>query len=211
MTSFKLPKSAERYKKIPKNKLIPKTKQGVDGNKLFYDISAIAIVYWLSESTIHIPKTDNVKELIILDIILKTKNIPKDAVKIIQESFGSHSPILFSFRYEENFCYGISLLDEKKYYFSDWNEVKEFQFNDTNLERIYQGLVKQFLTNIDADTTKNVDFKHTIELDSKAADLTKRIETLKGKISREKQFNKKTELNRELKQLKKELKQYKGY
>lgn len=205
MIIFNLPISAKKFKRIPKNKLIPKTRQGTDGAKLFYDISTMAITHWLSESTINISKTENIKEIIIMDIILKVKGIPKEAVKIIQNSFGINSPILFLFQYENFFCYGISLLEEKKYYFSKWNEEKEFNFLDTNLEKVYQNIVKQFLSNIQPNTKKNVDFKETIEIDNKIAELSKNIEVLKGKISREKQFNKKTELNKDLKKLKKEL------
>lgn len=206
MNNFNLPKSAENYRKIPKNKLIQKTKYGVDGNKLFSTISNIAITHWISETTINISKTANITEIIILQLDLKEFEIPKEVVKIIQDSFSISSPILFVFKYEENFCYGIFLLDEKKYYFSKWNEEKEFNFIDTNLEKVYQNIVKQFLTNIDTKINKDIEFKDFIELNEKIANLNKQIDMLKSKINKEKQFNKKTELNKELKKLKESLK-----
>lgn len=142
----------------------------------------------------------------ILQLDLKEFEIPKEAVKIIQDSFSISSPILFVFRYEESFCYGIFLLEEKKYFFSKWNEEKEFNFVDTNLEKVYQNIVKQFLTNLDIDISKTIDFKDSLELDNKIANLNKQIDMLKSKINKEKQFNKKTELNKELKKLKENLK-----
>lgn len=210
MQRFILPQSTQRYKKIPKNKLIQKTKYGVDGSKIFADIASIAITHWLSESTINISKTNVIKEILILEIDLKETIIPKEAIKIIQNSLGSNTPILFTIKHGDDFCYGISLLDEKKYYFSKWNEEKEFNFVDTNLEKVYQNIVKLFLSNIEISTDKNIDFKQTIELDKQITDLTKKIDALKAKMFKEKQFNKKTELNKQLKNLQKELQTLKG-
>ncbi|MDN5114818.1 DUF4391 domain-containing protein [Aliarcobacter butzleri] len=210
MNNFNVPKNAENYKKIPKNKLIQKTKYGVDGNKLFSTISSIAITHWLSETTINISKTKNISEILILQLDLKEFEIPKDAVKIIQDSFSISSPILFVFRYEENFCYGIFLLDEKKYFFSKWNEEKEFNFINTNLEKVHQNIVKQFLTNLDIKVSENINYKDSLELDNKIANLNKQINMLKSKIFKEKQFNKKTELNKELKKLNQQLEILKG-
>src|SRR5574344_1560340 len=102
MNNFNLTKSDENYRKIPKNKLIQKTKYGVDGNKLFSTISNVAITHWISETTINISKTENVSEILILQLDLKEFEIPKEAVKIIQDSFSISSPILFVFRYEES-------------------------------------------------------------------------------------------------------------
>lgn len=197
---FNLPSSTVVDKFISKQTFIKKI---ANGKAIFSDIEKITWSYKLSPTTLKIDSTNKVEEIHIFSMSLKSDEIPTKALNEIKKLIPY--PILFVFKQQDNFCYGISLLDEKKYYFSKWNEQIQFNFNDTNLENIYQNIVKQFLTNIDNNTLKNTDFKQSIECDNKIAFLVKQIDSLKGKISREKQFNKKTELNKELKKLKKEL------
>jgi hypothetical protein len=205
MRSLNLPNSAFVNRFLSKQTFIKKIS---NGKAIFSDIEKITWAYKLSTSTINIDKTKQVEEIHIFNMILKSKDIPIKALKEINKLIPY--PILFVFEYNEEFCYGISLLDEKKYYFSKWNEEKEFNFVDTNLEKVYQNIVKQFLSNIEPDTRKDIGFKETIEIDKKIAEISKSIEVLKGKIAKEKQFNKKTELNKDLKRLKKELNNLKG-
>lgn len=203
--NLNLPKSAVVDRFLPKQTFIQKVS---NGKAIFADIEKITWSYKLSPSTIKIDGTAKVEEIHIFTMSLKSKEIPIKALNEIKKLIPY--PILFVFKNSEEFCYGISLIDEKKYYFSSWNEDKEFSFVDTNLEKVYQNIVKVFLTNVEVATKKEVDFKQSIELDGKITDLIKKIETLKSKIIREKQFNKKTELNKELKKLKKELQTIKG-
>jgi hypothetical protein len=205
MKKFNLPKSTVVDKFLSKQIFIKKIS---NGKAIFTNIEKITWGYKLSPNTINIEATSKVEEIHIFYMALKSKEIPTKALSEIKKLIPY--PIIFVFTYKEDFAYGISLIDEKKYYFSKWNEEKEFNFNDTNLEKVYQNIVKQFLTNIDIDTTKDIDFKQSIEIDNKITKLNKQIEVLKGKINREKQFNKKTELNKELKKLKKELKTLQG-
>lgn len=200
MRSLNLPNSAFVNRFLSKQTFIKKIS---NGKAIFSDIEKITWAYKLSTSTINIDKTKQVEEIHIFNMILKSKDIPFKALKEINKLIPY--PILFVFEYKEEFCYGISLLEEKKYYFSKWNEEKEFSFVDTNLEKVYQNIVKQFLSNIEPDTRKDIGFKETIEIDKQIAEKSKSIEVLKGKIAREKQPNKQFVLNKELKKLKKEL------
>lgn len=200
MRSLNLPNSAFVNRFLSKQTFIKKIS---NGKAIFSDIEKITWAYKLSVSTINIEGTKQVEEIHIFNIILKSKDIPFKALKETNKLIPY--PILFVFEYKEEFCYGISLLEEKKYYFSKWNEEKEFSFVDTNLEKVYQNIVKQFLTNIKSDTKKDIGFKETIKIDKQIQQLSKSIEVLKGKIAREKQPNKQFALNKELKKLKKEL------
>jgi len=200
MRSLNLTNSAFVNRFLSKQTFIKKIS---NGKAIFSDIEKITWAYKLSASTINIEGTKKVEEIHIFNMTLKSKNIPIKALKEINKLIPY--PILFIFEYNKEYCYGISLLDEKKYYFSNWNEEKEFNFVDTNLQKVYQNIVKLFLTNINLDTKKDIGFKELIEIDKQIAEISKSIEVLKGKIAREKQFNKKTELNKQLKILKKEL------
>ncbi len=198
MSSFNLPPSTKLRQKLKTS-----FEKRVKSRKIFEDIDAIVLTHKLAPNTINIPQTNNVVEILIFEITLKTKEIPKKTIQEIKKLIPI--PILFHFRYEDNFSYGISLEEEDKFYFSSWNEKIEFNFNDTNLEKVYQNLVKKFLKNIDTIPNENLDFKKIIQFDSKINKLSKEIDVLRKKRDKERQFNKKAILNKELKALQKKL------
>lgn len=140
---FNLPQSTIVNRFVSKQTFINKI---ANGKVLFSDIEKITWAHKLSPSTININKTQKVEEIHIFNMSLKSKELPIKALNEIKKLIPY--PILFVFKYKEHFSYGISLLEEKKYYFSKWNEEKTFEFSDTNLEKVYQNIVKQFLTNI---------------------------------------------------------------
>lgn len=195
---FVLPKNCQVEKFIPKNKFYTKTRISTKLKDEFTDsIAKIIWKYKLSPETLSIPKTQRVSEIQIFEIQLKEKVIPKNVLQLIDRLIPY--PILYFFRYNDYFAYGIRLKDElsKNYYFSEWNEVVEFNFNAIDLERVYHNIVSAFIKSVD---TRKRDFKEIIENDQQITILGKEIQTLKNKIKQEKQFNKKVELNTLLQQ-----------
>ncbi|MBU1659197.1 DUF4391 domain-containing protein [bacterium] len=192
--SFALPKSTLADKFLPKKVFEAKTPKG---KKVFKTVVKITLTHKLSPHTINIEKTVKVPEILLFEIVLHEKKIPKNAIKAIDAIISL--PILYKFVHEEHFCFGISLLEEKRYFYSEWDEVKEFSFSDTTLEKVYQNIVKSFLH---VSTTK--DFKESLALEQKVQTLGKEIQALENKIKNEKQFKKQLELSRILKPLEQE-------
>ena len=195
---FNLPNQAFIDKFLPKKTFEEKV---INGKKVFKDISKITLKYKLSPNTINIEKTQNIAEILIFEIILNEKNIPKNAIKTIDELV--IFPKLYVFKYKDDFCYGIFYKEEKKYFFSDWNETKEFNFNHTNLEKVYENLIKIFFKS-EASTIQN-DFKKSFQIENKIQNLKKEIEVLENKIKKEKQFKNKLLLSGQLTPLKTKL------
>lgn len=195
---FNLPNQAFIDKFLPKKTFEEKV---INGKKVFKDISKITLKYKLSPNTINIEKTQNIAEILIFEIILNEKNIPKNAIKTIDELV--IFPKLYVFKYKDEFCYGIFYKEEKKYFFSNWNETKEFNFNHTNLEKVYENLIKIFFKS-EASTIQN-DFRKSFQIENKIQNLKKEIEVLENKIKKEKQFKNQLELNKKLNPLKIEL------
>lgn len=195
---FNLPNQAFIDKFLPKKTFEEKV---INGKKVFKDISKITLKYKLSPNTINIEKTQNIAEILIFEIILNEKNIPKNAIKTIDELV--IFPKLYVFKYKDDFCYGIFYKEEKKYFFSNWNETKEFNFNHTNLEKVYENLIKIFFKS-EASTIQN-DFRKSFQIENKIQNLKKEIEVLENKIKKEKQFKNQLELNKKLNPLKIEL------
>ncbi|WP_213349707.1 DUF4391 domain-containing protein [Candidatus Vampirococcus lugosii] len=191
---------------LPKNCLVDKfvsktkfTSQVLVNTKLkdefTREIKRITWKYKLAETTLMIQATQKVKEIQIFEIELKNKEIPKNVLKLIDKLIPYY--ILYYFKYENNFAFGITLKDNvsKDYYFSDWNEELKFNFHAINLKIVLENIIKQFIKRVDTD---NNNFQDIIEKDKQITILTKEIQALKNKIKQEKQFNKKVELNKTL-------------
>ncbi|MDI9490346.1 MAG: DUF4391 domain-containing protein [Bacillota bacterium] len=191
------------------NKFIPKTKftqQSFVNTKLKQEftstIQKITWLYKISEETTGIPKTDLVEEIQVFELQLKQQIIPKKVIRLIHRSIPY--PILYILTYQGQTAYAIVLdTNEQKYeYFTDWNANIDITFSGNNLEKVYNNLVRSFITSID---TNEKPFAEVVSTDLKIKEVCKEIERFESKIKREMQFNKKVGLNQKLLSLKKEL------
>jgi hypothetical protein len=165
-------------------------------NEFINKIQKITWKYKLAENTIGITKTEKVTEIQIFEIELKEQVIPKNVLKVIDKAIPYQ--ILYLFVYKDNTAYGITLKENnltQNYYFSGWNEDVIFDFSGIDLEKVYQKLIKAFISN----EVKHLEsFDAIINTDNKIKKLEKDIETLSIKIKKEKQFNRKVDLNKVL-------------
>lgn len=193
---FDLPINCKVNKFIPKNTFYDKVTINSATKKDFINkIEKITWLYKLSDDTIGINKTDEVEEIQIFEVILKEKEVSKNVLKTIAKSI--QYPILFILKYNNNFCYAILVED---LYITDLNKEIEFKFNAINLKVLYENIVKQIINEED----NNNKFTDIIEQKNEQERIEKEIQKLKNAIKREKQFNRKVELNRKLNELKKE-------
>lgn len=192
-----LPNSAYVNKFIAKSKFYERANLDTKlQNEFVNKIQRITWMYKLSEETIGISKTDNVTEIQIFELVLKERKIPKNVLKVIDRIIPYQ--ILYIFNYNGNIAYGITLKlnnSFENYYFSDWNEDIRFEFTGINLESVYQKLIKAFLPE---EIKKNADFTEAVTIDSNIKLLEKEIISLENRIKREKQFNRKVDLNKVL-------------
>lgn len=176
-------------------------------NEFIDKIQRITWLYKLSEKTLNISKTKNVEEIQIFQIELKERDIPKNVLKLIDKAIPY--PILFIFKFEQEQVFGISLKKGsilENYYFSEWNEDIDFNFNATDLEKVYQKIIKKFIKNLDVN---NREFTDIIKENSIIEDIEKELNRLFDERKREKQFNKKVIINQRIKIKQEELEKYK--
>ena len=170
-------------------------------------IKKITWKYKLAESTIGLATTDTVTEIQVFEVELKKMVLPLKVLKIIDKSIPYQ--ILYRFLYNGNVSWGITLKDKttvENYYFSQWNEDITFDFTGINLEKVYQKIVKSF---IDHKTSDESTFKNIVETDKKIKALENEILLLESKIKKEKQLNRKVEINKVLLEKKDQLKEIK--
>ncbi|MBA3018865.1 MAG: DUF4391 domain-containing protein [Proteobacteria bacterium] len=201
---LKLPREAFVNKFIAKTKFYEKATLSSKLQKEFVDkIQKITWKYKLAESTVGITKTATVTEIQIFEIELKEQIIPKKVLQVIDKTIPYQ--ILYCFVFNKSVAYGITLKENtsvESYYFSNWNEDMLFDFTGIDLERVYQKLVKAFIRN-KAKTKSS--FQEIVDVDNKIKALEAEIARLESKISQEKQFNRKVEINKVLLERKKEL------
>lgn len=195
--NLKLPKDAFVNKFIAKTKFYEKANLNTKLQKEFVDkIQKITWKYKLAESTIGISKTEAVTEIQIFEIELKEQVIPKNVLKVIDRSIPYQ--ILYRFVYDESIAYGITLKADtsvENYYFCEWDADIAFDFTGINLEKVYQKLVKAFVRD---EARYGGSFSEIIDFDKKIKSLEAEIAALESKISKEKQFNRKVEINKVL-------------
>ncbi|WP_121626987.1 DUF4391 domain-containing protein [Poseidonibacter antarcticus] len=196
MHDFKLPSASIVNRFLPKKVFEEKIK---NAKKIFKSIIKITLKHKLCSQSINTPETKNIKEILIIQIKLNEKEVPKEAIKNISKLI--NRPILYEIVYEEEYCFAIFTLDNSKCFLSPWNEKKEFNFQDINLEKIYENTVKTFLN------TKNetLNLNELIKKEKEIQELKKQISTLENKIKKEKVFKRQLELSRSLKPLQTQL------
>jgi hypothetical protein len=197
MNELKLPKAAFVNKFITKTKFYEKANLNAKLQKDFVNkIQKITWKYKLAESTIGIAKTEAVTEIQIFEIELKEQVIPKNVLRVIDKSIPYQ--ILYRFVYEGNVAYGIILKENtsvENYYFSAWNADIAFDFTGIDLEKLYQKLVTAFIRD---EAQNKGSFNEIIRVDTKIKTLETEIAALESKISKERQFNRKVEINKVL-------------
>lgn len=187
---IELPKKCEVNKFIPKKVFYEKVGVSSTIKDDFVNlVDRITWLYKLSPDTIGISKTDKVEEIEIFQIDLKEKKVPTTILKTITK--GIPYKILFVLKYENELCYSVKVED---FYTSEWNVKLEFDYNAINLELVYENIVKNIIGEKENDNS----FDTIIENKKNIEYLENKINNLKNKIKKEKQFNKKVELNKEL-------------
>ena len=160
-------------------------------------IEKILWKYKISQDNLNIAKTDEVEEIEIFELVLKEKCDVKNIIKVITKEIPY--PILFKINYKNEYMYAIKY--ESDIIQTEWNENKEISINGLDLNAVYENLVKQIagIDNNSIDVKKDLEKIKEIEL------LEKEINKLKSNIEKEKQFNRKVELNKKVRKLEKEM------
>lgn len=211
------PEKTEFKKRIPKQKFY--TNMEITSNLKKAFVEQIKIIYWqnkLTSTTLNIDKGKSVLEIEVIEIKLNSKNLDEMVLSKIDKCIPYH--ILFLLEYEGMYQAFISykeIENEKikvnKYYHTQWLEIENLpcKIEGLNMDSVYENFVRQIAgaeLNVGSQEKKNL--KEDIEQAEEKKQLEKQISALQAKIRKTKQFNRKVELNNELKKLKKMLEKF---
>ena len=207
------PVSTEFNKRIPKQKFYDNLDVSPTLRRVFVD--QIRLVYWrnkLAASTLNIAAGEVVSEVEVFEVRLNEPKLDEAVLKQIDKEIPYH--ILFILTcdgkaqawigYKEAAASGSSAFKVNRYYHTDWMPEDELQLriDGLNMDTVYESLVRQIAGDkLQAESGESL--KESVERDEKKKQLEKQIATLESKMRKEKQLNRRMEMNAELKRLRK--------
>ncbi|MBP2030320.1 hypothetical protein J2755_001254 [Methanohalophilus levihalophilus] len=177
------------------------------------EVEKITWTHKLSSSTINLPVSDEVTEIQIFTIILRTETISEEVLRTIDKAIPS--PIIFHLDYRKRSRYMAaykrpSEADRSKWVVSSYFETEWMDDNSEktslpvvlNMGALYQALIKDIvsLPFRKSETLEEL-VKRMDELRTKEREAAK----IESRIKKEKQFNRRVELNSSLNELKQEI------
>lgn len=209
------PASTEFNKRIPKQKFYENLDVSPALRRVFVD--QIKLVYWrnkLAASTLNIAAGDTVTEVEVFEVRLNEPQLDEAVLKQIDKEIPYH--ILFILTcggkmqawigYKEAAASGSNAFKVSRYYHTDWVPEDELHLSidGLNMDAVYESLVRQIAGDaLQVDSGESL--KESVARDEKKKQLEKQIAALESKIRKEKQLNRRMEMNAELKKLRKEL------
>ena len=212
---FGFPGSTEFNKRIPKQKFYENIEVSSSLRRVF--VEQIKIVYWrnkLAVSTLNIASGESVTEIEVFEVRLTEPILEETVLRQIDKEIPYH--ILFILTcdgkaqawigYKEEAASGNNAFKINRYYHTEWIPENEllFSIDGLNMDVVYENLVRQIAGEI-LQTNSNESLKDSVERDEERRRLEKQIAALENKIRKEKQLNRRMEMNTELKRLKEEL------
>ena len=211
-----LPKSTELNKRIPKQSFYENLDVSAAIKKFF--VEQIKTIYWknkISTETTNLAPGETVTEIQVFEIRLSGNELDEAVLSLIDKKIPYHIIFLLECdgkyqawtAYKEATSSGGNAFKVGTYYHTDWidEDSLELKIDGLNVDKVYENFVRQIAGESLQSLDRHESLKDSVERDERKKDLEKRIETLKQKVRREKQFNKQMQLNNELKKLKKEL------
>lgn len=198
---IELPKNCLVNSPMPKNLFYKELKLSNKDQQLFVDlVDRIVRLYKLSEDTTWIKPTKDVCEIEIFEVTLKEKTISEKLLHIISKV---PYKMLLILKYKDDFCYSIATKTEEwieKFYTTKRNEEVEFNISWTNLEYVYQNIVKAIIKQED---NWELTFEEIVQVKNDIEETEKQLEKVTKKLNSEKQPDRQLPLNQEKNRLKK--------
>jgi len=215
MNRIIFPKTCEANKIIAKDKIFKYSKANEKAKKVFADdVERIRISHELVANKLNLPKSKNVPRILIIQIHLKTEKLSKVVLDNVEKV--SNIPIIFEIISGRDTYYTAAYRrraenDKTKWVLS--NYIKSESFSETaesnplpmvlTMESLYEQLLRSIMPiKTFAELPLNKGFSNHAKVDR----LEKEALRLEKKVhNKNLQFNRRTEFNRELNLIKKEL------
>ena len=211
---FGFPASTEFGKRIPKQKFYENIDVTPVLKRVF--VEQICLIYWrnkLAATTMNLAAGNTVTEIEIFEVRLNAPQLDESVLRQIDKEIPYHILFILTCEgkaqawigYKEAAASGSSAFKVSRYYHTDWmpeNEL-QFQISGLDMDAVYENLVRQ-LAGDALGSESGESLQASVERDEKRRQLKKQIAALEAKMRKEKQLNRRMEINTELKRLRKE-------
>lgn len=209
---FGFPASTEFGKRIPKQKFYENIDISSALKRVF--VEQIRLIYWrnkLAATTLNLTAGETVTEIEVFEIRLNTPQLEEAVLRQVDKEIPYH--ILFVLTcegkaqawigYKEATASGNNAFKVSRYYHTDWIPEDELQFrvDGLNMDAVYENFVRQIAGDeLQADAGESL--QASVARDERRRQLEKQIAALENKMRKEKQLNRRMEINAELKKMK---------
>ena len=212
---FDFPASTEFGKRIPKQKFYENIDITPTLKRVF--VEQIRLIYWrnkLATTTLNLAAGDAVKEIEVFEVLLNAPQLDEAVLRQIDREIPYHILFILTYDgkaqawigYKEAAASGSNAFKVSRYYHTDWVPEDELRFrvDGLNMDAVYESLVRQIAGGaLQADSGESL--QASVERDETRRLLEKQIAALESKMRKEKQLNRRMEINAELKRLRKEI------
>lgn len=214
MAFFEYPKKTAFNRVLPKSKIYAYSKPSRSIRQRFVDeVDQIVWKHKLSPETLNLPATRSVPEIQVFGIALRTEDVSESILRTIDKAISF--PIFFELTFEDRqkaiAAYKRpSDADSAKwvvdgYFGSEWGEVQKARETlpvALSFGSLYEQMLRRLIT---VEAKPGESLKKQVERIAAIRGKEAKCKQLKQRLSREKQFNRKVELNRELRTCQEEI------
>ena len=213
-----LPKETEVGKMVAKNKFYEKANISQTLKECFVnDIEKIVWANKLAPSTLNISGSDNIKELEVFHIKLKTGKFNQKVLEAIDKAIPYYILFVLEYMgkfqlwlgYKEKTVNGTNKASIVRYFNSEWEKEPYITLRGNKLDSIYENFLSQLSDNL-IDTASEQDIKDKVSKTVEIQKIENQIKKLTKKMVTEKQFNRQCEIRTQIKNLQKQLDTLKG-
>jgi hypothetical protein len=211
---FDYPEQALYNRVIPKTKIYEHARPGRKVRDSFVtDIDKITWKYVLAPRTINIPATENIEEIAVFEISLRTKKANEAILRTIDKAirmptfyhlhFKGDIKSIAAYKRQNEADPGKWVVDA--YFETMWLKVDCDRAPlppALNLDRLYEQMLRML---IPSPNWEGESLKDQVERLQIIESKTRECEKLQMRLKKEKQFNRKVEINSQLKELKNQL------
>ena len=207
-----LPVSTEFNKRIPKQKFYENIAVTPAMKKAF--VEQIRIISWrnkIATTTLNLAAGEQVTEIEVFEVRLSAPELDESVLRQIDREIPYH--ILFLLEYEGKYravigykeaVVGKTAFKVNRYYSTDWMDEDDLpvHLEGLTLDAVYENFVRQIAGDV-LGAGESTSLKDSVEQQKQREQLEKQIVALEAKIRKEKQLNRRMEMNTELKKLRK--------
>ncbi len=215
---YNFPPRAAFGKIIPKSRIYSHINVSSRVKKMFAtEVERIRWAYKLAPETINLPEKDGISEIQVFEIELRTDDLHYEVLKVIDRAIPT--PILFvlknsnqQIRYVAAYK-RLSLSDSHKWVTGEYFETEWMDENSNervalpvviDMAMLYQCLLENVMP---FSLRAGEDMQQFVERGERFLALSREADRLRHRLQRERQFNRKVEINRKLKIIIKEMEQ----